>query len=73
LGTKKNPIPPHPPRKRKNLGLLGICCNLSLADQNSVIPFQVWHLGSELFIILYFKIHFDSKKKLVYENLAIKI
>lgn len=70
IGNQKIQYPTPSPKEEK-LGLLGVCCNLSLADQNTVIPFQVWHLGSEL--LFYISKSTLAIKKIVYENLAMNI
>jgi hypothetical protein len=47
LGTKKSNTP-HAPPKRKNWFYLVYVVIYHWLIQNTVIPFQVWHLGSEL-------------------------
>jgi hypothetical protein len=47
LGTKKSNTP-HAPRKRKNWFYWVYVVIYDWLIQNTVIPFQVWHLGSEL-------------------------
>lgn len=59
IGNQKIQYPTPSPKEEK-LVLLGVCCNLSLADQNTVIiPF---HLGSE-FLFYISKSTLTSKKK----------
>jgi hypothetical protein len=42
-------------------------------NRDTVVPFQVRHLGADLFYFIFQKTHFDNKNLIIYEILAINI